>query len=98
VQDKSSSASQDDSTFLADPRGPLIVGIGASAGGLEAFMEFVRGLADDHGLVVILVQHLDPDHESLMPELVTKRTKSPVHSVTDGMEVEQGHIYLMPSG
>jgi two-component system CheB/CheR fusion protein len=76
--------------------GPLIVGIGASAGGLEAFQGFVQSLPPDHDMVVVLVQHLDPDHESLMPELITKRTASPVRSVEDGMRVEPGHIYLMP--
>ncbi|KIN70976.1 CheBRA [Sulfitobacter noctilucae] len=77
---------------------PVIVGIGASAGGLEAFQSLLTGLPDEHELVIVLIQHLDPNHESLMPELVAAKTKSPVHSVTDGMKVETGHIYLMPPG
>jgi two-component system CheB/CheR fusion protein len=75
---------------------PLVIGIGASAGGLEAFQSFVRGLPDEHDMAVVLIQHLDPDHESLMPELITKRTKTTVVSVKDGMELKPGHIYLMP--
>ena len=77
---------------------PVIIGIGASAGGLEAFQQFLKGLPADHRLVLVLVQHLDPDHNSMMPELVSAKTKSPVHSVEDGMLVEPGHIYLIPPG
>lgn len=76
----------------------VVVGIGASAGGLEAFQQFLTGLPDAHKLILVLVQHLDPDHESLMPELISARTKTPVHSATDGMTVEPGHIYLIPPG
>ncbi|MEM1365195.1 MAG: CheR family methyltransferase [Pseudomonadota bacterium] len=77
---------------------PLIVGIGASAGGLEAFQQFLLGLPDKHSMVLILVQHLDPAHNSLMPELVAAKTSSPVHSAEDGMQVEPGSIYLIPPG
>ena len=77
---------------------PIIVGIGASAGGLEAFQSLLTGLPDEHELALVLIQHLDPNHESLMPELVAAKTRSPVHSVSDGMQVESGHIYLMPPG
>ncbi len=77
---------------------PVIIGIGASAGGLEAFQQLLTGLPDAHDLILILVQHLDPDHESLMPELVAAKTKSPVHSVKDNMQIERGHIYLIPPG
>lgn len=87
-----------DQAESSDKKKPIFVGIGASAGGLEAFTEFLRGLPDDHGMIIALVQHLDPDHESLMPELVSAKTVSPVHSVTDNLEVEPGHIYLIPPG
>ena len=86
---------QADTSFGSDR---IIVGIGASAGGLEAFQMFLKGLPEDHGMVLVLVQHLDPDHVSLMPELVANKTKSPVHSVEDNMAVEPGHIYLIPPG
>ena len=76
----------------------VIIGIGASAGGLEAFQQFLTGLPKNHSLVIVLVQHLDPDHNSMMPELVSAKTESPVHSVEDGMQVEPGHIYLIPPG
>ncbi len=76
----------------------IIVAVGASAGGLEAFQKLLKGLPEQHNLVLVLIQHLDPDHESLMPELLSAKTKSPVQSVTDGIEVQKGHIYLMPPG
>lgn len=76
----------------------IVVGVGASAGGLEAFKSLLKGLPNQHDLVIILVQHLDPDHESLMPELVAAKTRTPVHSITDGMQIQRGHIYLMPPG
>lgn len=77
---------------------PLIIGVGASAGGLEAFQTLLSHLPDRHDLALVLVQHLDPDHESLLPELLSKRTRTPVQSITDGMEVRPGNIYLIPPG
>jgi two-component system CheB/CheR fusion protein len=77
---------------------PIVVGIGASAGGLEAFQLFLKGLPDHHEMILVLIQHLDPDHHSLMPELVAAKTSSPVHSVKDNMKVEPGSIYLLPPG
>ena len=76
----------------------IVVGVGASAGGLEAFQSFLTGLPEAHDMVIVLIQHLDPDHDSLMPELIAAKTASPVHSARDGMQVEPGHIYLIPPG
>ena len=81
-----------------DNTGPLIIGVGASAGGLEAFQTLLSHLPEQHDLALVLIQHLDPDHESLLPELLSKRTHTPVHSVSDGMPVEPGNIYLIPPG
>ncbi|MXQ06308.1 PAS domain-containing protein [Alphaproteobacteria bacterium GH1-50] len=78
--------------------GPLVVGVGASAGGLEAFQSLLASLPPKHSLALILVQHLDPDHESLLPELLAKRTETPVATAEDGTKVEPGHIYLIPPG
>lgn len=77
---------------------PIVIGVGASAGGLEAIHLFLSGLPDQHGLIIVLIQHLDPDHESLMPELIAAKTKSPVHSVKNEMTAKPGHIYLIPPG
>ncbi|MEM6303863.1 MAG: chemotaxis protein CheB [Pseudomonadota bacterium] len=87
--------SQDVSTTTQPP---IVVGVGASAGGLEAFQQFMRGLPDQHSMVVVLVQHLDPDHHSMMPELVAAKTKSPVYSVEHNMPMDPGSIYLIPPG
>ena len=78
--------------------GPIVVGVGASAGGLGAFQNLLSALPEGHGLALILVQHLDPDHESLLSELLSKKTSTPITSATDGMPVEPGNIYLIPPG
>ncbi|MEM1149895.1 MAG: chemotaxis protein CheB [Pseudomonadota bacterium] len=77
---------------------PLVVGIGASAGGLQAFRELFTRLANDKELALVLVQHLDPDHKSLLQELLSKRTTTPVFTAEDGMPLEAGAIYLIPPG
>ncbi len=77
---------------------PPIIGVGASAGGLEALKLLVTSLPDEHGLAIVIVQHLDPDHESLMSELLSKCTKSPVQTAQDGMQIKPGHVYLIPHG
>ncbi|HEV8606276.1 MAG TPA: chemotaxis protein CheB [Tepidisphaeraceae bacterium] len=73
-----------------------IVGVGASAGGLEAFMQFLESLPADTGMAIILVQHLSPNHESVLPELLRKGTTMPVEHVTEGMEIRPDHVYVMP--
>ena len=73
-----------------------VVGVGASAGGLEAIERLFRNLTDDTGMAFVLVQHLSPDFKSLMDELLARWTKMPVHRVEDGMRVEANHIYLIP--
>ena len=73
-----------------------MVGIGASAGGLNAFTQLLKALPTDTGMAFVLVQHLDPKHVSLLPELMTRATAIPVAEVSDGMRVEPNHIYIMP--
>ncbi|MBP1696641.1 MAG: ATPase [Deltaproteobacteria bacterium] len=73
-----------------------IVGIGASAGGLEAFTQFLRNLPANTGMAFVLVQHLDPKHESMLTELLSRRTKMPVNEAKDGMAVEPDHVYVIP--
>ncbi|HKS83201.1 MAG TPA: chemotaxis protein CheB [Candidatus Acidoferrales bacterium] len=74
----------------------LIAAIGASAGGIEAFTEFVSSLPTDTGMAFVLVQHLDPEHHSLLTELLSKKTALPVREVTNGMKVEPNHVYVIP--
>src|SRR5215468_8956666 len=68
-----------------------IVGVGASAGGLEAFEQLLAALPEDTGMAFVLVQHLAPTHESMLSELLAKATKMPVTEVTDGIQVKKNH-------
>jgi two-component system CheB/CheR fusion protein len=88
---------------VAEPVGPPlkesfpIVGIGASAGGLEAFRQLLRNLPADTGAAFVLVQHLDPKHESILPALLARSTAMPVGEVLDGVKIEADHVYVIPS-
>ncbi len=75
-----------------------IVGIGASAGGLAAFEAFFSGMPDDTdpGMAFVLVQHLAPDHESILTELVKRYTRMQVFEVVDGMVVQPNCAYIIP--
>lgn len=73
-----------------------IVGIGASAGGLEAFTQLLGALPLDTGLAFVLVQHLAPQHESLLTALLSHTTPLPIHEARDGMRLEANHIYVIP--
>ena len=75
-----------------------IVGIGASAGGLDACRKLVDELPDEIGMAFILVQHLDPSHESMMVDLLAGHTSMPVRQATDKMPIEREHLYLIPPG
>jgi two-component system CheB/CheR fusion protein len=74
-----------------------IVGIGASAGGLEAFTQLISALPADTGMGFVVIQHLDPTHESLTPEILSRTTQMPVLEIKDGMRVLPNHVYIMPS-
>lgn len=76
----------------------LVAGIGASAGGLKALTDLITALPDDIGIAYILVQHLDPTHESLMGELLAEHSGMPVLQATQDMIVERNHIYVIPAG
>jgi two-component system, chemotaxis family, CheB/CheR fusion protein len=73
-----------------------IVGIGASAGGLEAFTELLTHLPLDTGMAFVLVQHLDPKHESALAEILARATALPVQEVTDDLRVEANRVYVIP--
>ncbi len=75
---------------------PLIVGMGGSAGGLEAFEQFFSKLPSDTGLAFVLVPHLEPTHKGMMPELLRRHTKMAVVEVEDGMLVEPNRVYVIP--
>jgi two-component system CheB/CheR fusion protein len=73
-----------------------VVGVGASAGGLDALERFFDSLPMDTGMAFVIVQHLSPDFKSLMDELLARHTKLPIALVEDGMPVEADHVYLIP--
>lgn len=73
-----------------------IVGVGASAGGLDAFRQLLEALPADTGLAYVLVQHLDPHHESLLANILSKSTSMPVSEVKSDVPVEANRIYIVP--
>src|SRR5687768_4995158 len=84
---------------LAEERPPSlrfpVVGIGASAGGLEAFGLLLEALPVDTGMAFLLVQHLDPRHPSALPGLLGPRTRMPVQEATPDLEVLPDHVYVI---
>ncbi|HEV2425482.1 MAG TPA: chemotaxis protein CheB [Terriglobia bacterium] len=73
-----------------------IVGIGASAGGLEAFTQLISHMPDHPGMALVLIQHLAPQHESALTGLLARTTRIPVSQVKDAMPVERDRIYVIP--
>src|SRR2546429_344983 len=90
-------SSSGDSSPLPDRKSDLLIAaVGASAGGIEAFTELISNLATDTGMAFVLVQHLDPEHHSMLTELLSKKTAMHVKEVTNGMTVEPNHVYVIP--
>jgi hypothetical protein len=80
------------------PAGFLVVGIGASAGGLDACRQLLRALPANSGMAFIFVQHLDPAHASMMVELLASHTAMTVQEAVTGMRVQPDHLYVIPPG
>ena len=74
-----------------------VAGLGASAGGLDAFRRFVKAIPKNSGMAYVLVQHLLPSHESSLPEILQRETQIPVHEIKDNLEVKPNNIYVIPS-
>lgn len=74
----------------------FVVGIGASAGGLESLEKMFQNLPADTGMAFVVIQHLSPDFKSMMYELLARDTQMEIHRVEDGMQVEANHVYLLP--
>ena len=83
-------------TTIAAAAAVRIVGIGASAGGLDAFLELVSAMPAETGLAFVLIQHLDPRHHSMLVDILSGATAIPVQEVVDGMRVERDHVYVIP--
>lgn len=73
-----------------------VVGVGASAGGLAAISDFLRNLPGNAHVAVVVIQHLAPLHESMLPELIGKASQMPVLEAVDGMVVEADYVYVLP--
>ncbi len=83
----------------AQPRPDLrVVGIGASAGGLDACGRLLDALGDGHGMAYVIIQHLDPAHESMMAGLLATHTGMVVRQASNGMRLEPGHVYVIAPG
>jgi two-component system CheB/CheR fusion protein len=76
----------------------FVVGIGASAGGLQALEEFFENVAIDSGMAYVVVQHLSPDHTSLLGEILSRKSRIPVIEIRDGMPVEPNKAYVIAPG
>ena len=74
-----------------------VVGIGASAGGLEVFKQLLADLPADTGLAIVFIQHLDPKHHSMLADILARATAMPVSEAADGMPVEANHVYVIPA-
>jgi len=74
----------------------MVVAIGASAGGIEAVTELVKYLPADTGMGFVLIQHLDPKHQSILTQLLAKQTSMAVTEVSQGMRLEPDHVYVIP--
>lgn len=80
----------------APKNGFPVVAIGASAGGLEAYETLFHALPADTGMAFVLVQHLDPNHHSLLSEILSKATKMPVAEVKSGVKIKPNNVYVIP--
>src|SRR4051812_47893035 len=73
-----------------------VVGVGASAGGIEAITSLLGALPADPGLILLIVQHLAPDHESHLAQIYGRVTPMPVREAQHGLKVEPNHVYIIP--
>jgi two-component system CheB/CheR fusion protein len=83
----------------ARPRCPFpVVGIGASAGGIEALRTFFAGTTPDSGMAYVVIQHLSPEHESLMADILSRCTSMAVLQIEDGLKIEANSVYVIRPG
>jgi chemotaxis response regulator CheB len=82
--------------ILEKPNGFLVVGIGASAGGIQALKEFFENTPSDSGMAYVVILHLSPDHDSKLAEVLQAATTMPVKQVTEREKVEPDHVYVVP--
>jgi two-component system, chemotaxis family, CheB/CheR fusion protein len=83
-------------TMASAEQSIVVVGVGASAGGLEALEQMFDNIPPDNRMAFVVIQHLSPDFRSLMDELLSRHTNLHIHRVENGMMVEPNSIYLIP--
>ena len=91
-------ADQNDTCTTPSEVNVPIVGIGASAGGLEAFELFFKTMPPASGMAFVLVPHLDPGHASMLSEILQRNTTMPVHEAEDNTKIQPNHVYIIPPG
>jgi two-component system CheB/CheR fusion protein len=97
VEEDTNAASRNDAAVPGGKPGDFpIVGVGASAGGLEAFTQMLRALPNDTGMAFVLVQHLSPDRPSMLSDILSRVTSLPVAEVRDQQKVEPDRVYVIP--
>ena len=96
ISDKKSKASHHSKGKDQQDNSFPIIGIGASAGGLEAFEEFFRFMPPESGMAFVLIPHLDPDHASMLTDILQRITAMPVMEAKDQMPVAPNHVYVIP--
>lgn len=85
-----------ESASHSGPAPKAIVGVGASAGGLGTLRRFLTAMPENTGLAIVVIQHLDPNHESMMAELLSRSTRMTVQQVEEDMLIEPDHVYIIP--
>ena len=95
-KEKSTRPEKENTTFKTESGTFPIVGIGASAGGLEALEFFFGNMPKDSGMAFVVIQHLDPNHAGIMPELLQRITQMKVLQATDRLKVKQNCVYVIP--
>ena len=83
---------------FTEPEGFPVVGIGASSGGLEACTKLVEAIQAESGMAFIIVQHLEPNHASMMVDLLATHTSMAVQEAAEGLRLEPDHLYVIPPG
>jgi len=96
TQRRTANASRKAESTAEIPPGYPIVGIGASAGGLEALETFFKAMPVDTGIAFVVVVHLDRKHISILPELLQRHTRMSVHQIEDGTRIQRDHVYVIP--
>ena len=99
MSEKSSDGTEFDDQLAKSSGVPfLVVGVGASAGGLAAYSELLEGFSANPGLALLLVSHLDPEQKSLLAPILDRVSRIPVVEATEGVAVEVDHVYVIPPG